>query len=351
MTLAGAYWGIIPAHAGFTAYRPPAHASAQDHPRTRGVYWLSSSVTRITPGSSPHTRGLHASLPGVTRWSRIIPAHAGFTLPGQVARSGQQDHPRTRGVYRASGASQDLSPGSSPHTRGLPAVCVWDGGQGGIIPAHAGFTSPPLVGVRGCEDHPRTRGVYPIAVATTSGSYGSSPHTRGLRVRAAPARPSAPDHPRTRGVYIVIVLASPHTRGSSPHTRGLLIGATGHVGSRVDHPRTRGVYCLSVHQDPTQHRIIPAHAGFTRRPVLCPVPARDHPRTRGVYAPCPGGPAAAAGSSPHTRGLLSPGWYGTMRVRIIPAHAGFTRGPHRGPQEPRDHPRTRGVYISRSTSP
>ena len=50
------------------------------------------------------------------------------------------DHPRTRGVYLECVDVVAFLGGSSPHTRGLQGVPVWAGVDGGIIPAHAGFT-------------------------------------------------------------------------------------------------------------------------------------------------------------------------------------------------------------------
>ena len=77
-------------------------------------------------------------------------------------------------------------------------------------------------------------------------------------------------------------------------------------------------------------RIIPAHAGFTLSKKAEPVEPGDHPRTRGVYV----GPRS---SRVHTQ-------------RIIPAHAGFTSPQLPTRSGPRDHPRTRGVYLPSPSS-
>ena len=131
-----------------------------------------------------------------------------------------------------------------------------------IIPAHAGFTVSHTRMKRLSKDHPRTRGVY-----------------------ACPPR---------------MVFSVP---GSSPHTRGLRNGAS------LDYQR---------------RRIIPAHAGFTYDAVCDPVLDQDHPRTRGVYDEEWLLGEAQRGSSPHTRGLLVQVGAPPRRLRIIPAHAGFT---------------------------
>ena len=255
--------GIIPAHAGFTVM-----ASSSWWPRD---------------GSSPHTRGLPGPPALGCRSTGIIPAHAGFTPRRRQERGWHQDHPRTRGVYRDAVPSASTSDGSSPHTRGLRCWVMVRLLSLGIIPAHAGFTSRRTRSWRPPRDHPRTRGVYIIEVTRRLPVPGSSPHTRGLPAgpggrrgqdRIIPAHagftpgrsgpgPGPPDHPRTRGVYASRLEANVAPAGSSPHTRGLLGGGRGHGGLG---------------------RIIPAHAGFTPGGRGGRGGAGDHPRTRGVYA-------------------------------------------------------------------
>ena len=192
---------IIPAHAGFTTPRMRPGAACTDHPRTRGVYYLSATLgeggERIIPahagftsrlrdrleaagGSSPHTRGLHPFPGGRLQGLRIIPAHAGFTDSQARPRSGWQDHPRTRGVYQTVRRIMPGVAGSSPHTRGLPVPRGGDGPGLRIIPAHAGFTRAAGAPGAGRRDHPRTRGVYRPVCRWVTWCAGSSPHTRGL---------------------------------------------------------------------------------------------------------------------------------------------------------------------------
>ena len=98
--------GIIPARAGFTQYRQMLSGGAVDHPRSRGVYALYSFVNARCQGSSPLARGLPGRRPGRRSGVGIIPARAGFTAsPG--TRWGQAgDHPRSRGVYTISTGTQ-----------------------------------------------------------------------------------------------------------------------------------------------------------------------------------------------------------------------------------------------------
>ena len=319
----GADDGIIPAHAGFTVTYVTRAGAGADHPRTRGVYWPPSHTHTAGRGSSPHTRGLRPTAPSPAGAQRIIPAHAGFTTLELPPVRDNKDHPRTRGVYPGPRGGPHASAGSSPHTRGLPAILPRAGGQR--------------------ADHPRTRGVYGDLALTGEHVAGSSPHTRGLLLlpsvslvlcwiipahagfTTAPRRrrPGHRDHPRTRGVYGTRWGERPVGGGSSPHTRGL------HLAGQ-DRLHVIG--------------IIPAHAGFTREACWSGTESWDHPRTRGVYGSPAGVRDQRGGSSPHTRGLPLPRPRASGVPRIIPAHAGFTSGSGGGQPPREDHPRTRGVY-------
>ena len=120
------------------------------------------------------------------------------------------------------------------------------------------------------------------------------------------------------------------TTGSSPLARGLL---------------------SEVIEAQTLPGIIPARAGFTRASELTGLSVEDHPRSRGVYSQPTPRYTRDAGSSPLARGLQAGSPIGSLRRRIIPARAGFTRNPHRGTPETRDHPRSRGVYLRGTWTP
>ena len=92
-------FGIIPARAGFTGHVCERGRSARDHPRSRGVYRLSSIIHHHLSGSSPLARGLLVGLGAVPFLSRIIPARAGFTIILEEEGGDEGDHPRSRGVY------------------------------------------------------------------------------------------------------------------------------------------------------------------------------------------------------------------------------------------------------------
>ena len=91
-------------------------------------------------------------------------------------------------------------------------------------------------------------------------------------------------------------------------------------------------------------RIIPARAGFTIFGAVTAPSARDHPRSRGVYVTNQLLSDAPAGSSPLARGLRWKNFEKYFPRRIIPARAGFTDPMSNPSATVRDHPRSRGVY-------
>ena len=53
----------------------------------------------------------------------------------------------------------------------------------GIIPAYAGSTSLRIVATSRRRDHPRIRGEHDTPLTNVTPFTGSSPHTRGARVK------------------------------------------------------------------------------------------------------------------------------------------------------------------------
>ena len=151
---------MIPARAGFTPGTPCRPGPRRDHPRSRGVYCGGSCGRSATAGSSPLARGLHSGLQRRCGSLGIIPARAGFTVCVSVAVAFCRDHPRSRGVYWQQPAHSPLRRGSSPLARGLRGPSRHPSRRGGIIPARAGFTVPGRWSMMGNRDHPRSRGVY-----------------------------------------------------------------------------------------------------------------------------------------------------------------------------------------------
>ena len=139
----------------------------------------------------------------------------------------------------------------------------------------------------------------------------------------------------------------------------------------ADHPRSRGVYSAArspltrtrgssplarglqpVHTSRVNAlRIIPARAGSTIHRRLRRLFPRDHPRSRGVYIRIFIEGKGISGSSPLARGLPFFLTSDMSDSRIIPARAGSTQYRHTRTCHSSDHPRSRGVYIWRFAPP
>ena len=319
--------GIIPARAGFTGVSTKMPGDVSDHPRSRGVYPGTSPAARTWRGSSPLARGLLQDRGDASRFHRIIPARAGFTVLGAQAHHRPADHPRLRGVYGGGSTGGVWRRGSSPLARGL--------------------RPPPSAPAYQRSDHPRSRGVYDMSTHWRAGAGGSSPLARGLpwdpraqdvrpgiipaRAGFTPGPTTVPrrgrDHPRSRGVYCISKMASKSSSGSSPLARGLRIPDRS--------PGGRG-------------GIIPARAGFTGGGPVRGPRRGDHPRSRGVYTCSKAAVQWRHGSSPLARGLRAHNRGEAHVCRIIPARAGFTPSGSDHWRSATDHPRSRGVYPSSS---
>ena len=295
-------------------------------------------------GSSPLARGLPEFEVHCIHRVRIIPARAGFTFQGRCNVFRGSDHPRSRGVYTTAPSPPSSGMGSSPLARGLRIARGRLCGRLRIIPARAGFTPAASDACSHRWDHPRSRGVYRPRRSRPASGSGSSPLARGLRAL----------DPVGGASHRII-----------PARAGFTWCTVGRRRPRPDHPRSRGVYGAKKSGDPktegssplarglpcsrtrtrAEDRIIPARAGFTP-PVCGDVhKMRDHPRSRGVYLTASLALAACAGSSPLARGLPVPPKSVPALNRIIPARAGFTTGALQTSLRSQDHPRSRGVYA------
>ncbi len=242
--------------------------------------------------------------------------------------SASADHPRTCGANHLGILIRLRRYGSSPHMRGKQDEQDAVGAGVRIIPAHAGQTGNGRGASRRPADHPRTCGANVVGVVVAMGCSGSSPHMRGKRTwrllrqtlfriipahagqtdLASVAADAFSDHPRTCGANQRTVRALHDQTGSSPHMRGKL---------------PRGL----------RARMSPA----------------DHPRTCGANGAWGNEAYLEQGSSPHMRGKPPTGPDPFARRRIIPAHAGQTRGELVVGALDADHPRTCGANSAEAT--
>ena len=149
------------------------------HPRSRGENAGTSMEDMGAIGSSPLTRGKPLPAQGMTLEFRLIPAHAGKTgeigCKTVIARA----HPRSRGENLIPLTNPSISDGSSPLTRGKQPAFLKDLTEIRLIPAHAGKTRCLHPWTRTGTAHPRSRGENPLAAWLEGACEGSSPLTRG----------------------------------------------------------------------------------------------------------------------------------------------------------------------------
>ena len=177
--------GLIPAHAGKTQCVKRIASLPWAHPRSRGENCNTSDPSKPARGSSPLTRGKQGVDGQLARPHRLIPAHAGKTPTGVLARGSCRAHPRSRGENPGKTWCCRHRRGSSPLTRGKPPQRPERALPGRLIPAHAGKTGPQPAQPYREPAHPRSRGENGWRQDEGGEQSGSSPLTRGKR---APGR-------------------------------------------------------------------------------------------------------------------------------------------------------------------
>ena len=149
---------LIPAHAGKTGRRALRSSPQSAHPRSRGENVAHRRTDSSSAGSSPLTRGKHVWSPSRGSARRLIPAHAGKTIPYAVGVAYCRAHPRSRGENISATPISRPSRGSSPLTRGKPESRFQLLSCRRLIPAHAGKTVSVATTTIMKTAHPRSRG-------------------------------------------------------------------------------------------------------------------------------------------------------------------------------------------------
>ena len=215
-------WRLIPAHAGKTVLPGLSARTRMAHPRSRGENIASRASWLVIGGSSPLTRGKLLMTGNAVKRIGLIPAHAGKTLSGSARANPRRAHPRSRGENGARESSHRPAPGSSPLTRGKQTSPCPASTTLGLIPAHAGKTSPRRALLACLWAHPRSRGENHDPRRLRPLMPGSSPLTRGKRkvqadtaadVGLIPAHAGKTDHGATGGARSG---AHPRSRGENP---------------------------------------------------------------------------------------------------------------------------------------
>ena len=135
---------LIPAHAGKTAVASAATHGVAAHPRSRGENPRAGTSPASRWGSSPLTRGKRTRAACPPTATGLIPAHAGKTGSKWTTVSSYGAHPRSRGENRLRTEETVRPSGSSPLTRGKPLLLQSTPHNRRLIPAHAGKTLPDL---------------------------------------------------------------------------------------------------------------------------------------------------------------------------------------------------------------
>ena len=171
--------GIIPAHAGNTWRRCRAQSWEKDHPRACGEHPMSNPLPHRYVGSSPRMRGTRIRSSSSATTAGIIPAHAGNTSPAATPTTRSRDHPRACGEHTLSAVSALVLAGSSPRMRGTRSAVSRSSWQAGIIPAHAGNTKDEVLADCIVRDHPRACGEHFVVAELLGHESGIIPAQAG----------------------------------------------------------------------------------------------------------------------------------------------------------------------------
>ena len=137
---------ITPARAGKTLVPPQSCTRFQDHPRSCGKDFSTSSIVYPFPGSPPLVRERRLAILYGFVYPWITPARAGKTKTSVSVPSETKDHPRSCGKDFVSTLYHILKKGSPPLVRERPSQRGKQRRCCGITPARAGKTNDKRTG-------------------------------------------------------------------------------------------------------------------------------------------------------------------------------------------------------------
>ena len=357
---------LIPACAGKTSRRCGGSWVPGAHPRVCGENgWLSRDW--LYPlGSSPRVRGKQETAEVLGPRRRLIPACAGKTSTSPTPSRSRSAHPRVCGENRYIPGGDTGVQGSSPRVRGKPRAWFTTRNTEGLIPACAGKTTRLSSTTPAAWAHPRVCGENRGCGSPYDPGAGSSPRVRGKRSRGGSDSIENRLIPACAGKTLIAPINRFPSSGSSPRVRGkpgpsvrvftVMVAhprvcgenwtfTTRSSSGSGSSPRVRGKRLRFVGRD-LRLGLIPACAGKTRGRRTRSRCRSAHPRVCGENQAEPGEADPVLGSSPRVRGKLADPEDEAHARGLIPACAGKTYSSSSGRTPRWAHPRVCGENTS-----
>ena len=191
--------------------------------------------------------------------------------------------------------------------------------------------------------HPHIRGAYKITSDTPEIGYGSSPHTWGIRILTHVLQALARFIPTYVGHTGLAGLLMPNL-SVHPHIRGAYSNQlTAQQRAAGSSPHTWGILPVGMIYRKLI-RFIPTYVGHTASNLGGDSMATVHPHIRGAYSFSTKPLHRGSGSSPHTWGIRIFSPRPKSGQRFIPTYVGHTSKVYRERSVPSVHPHIRGAY-------
>ncbi len=176
-----AWLPLTPAHAGNTRARGMTPRWNSAHPRVRGKYYWERLIDRPERRSPPRTREIRRAGSWPEPRLPLTPAHAGNTNAETTGTTCQTAHPRARGKYSVSMTITASTNRSPPRTREIRRARYVALARSPLTPAHAGNTPGWRTHKGRSAAHPRARGKYMFIHPRQPVAFRSPPRTREIR--------------------------------------------------------------------------------------------------------------------------------------------------------------------------